>query len=580
MVLALAAPAAAEAHPRLVSSVPENGSAVLRAPAVVFRFDEELLASASRLRVLDASGRVVASSDIEGRRLFLGVNGATLRAALPALAAGTYRAFLDTAGTDLHPTRATITFALGPGARPPRALEALPRQAEPRPGRPEVVARVLAFLSLALVGGIAVIALVAPRRVRGAERLVPAAAAVAAILALLVVVVQVLSLGVGADALAATASSTGAVTTLAQVGALAMAALSAAAWRTRAGQVATVVAAAGAAALAAIGSHATAAGLVPALLLAAHLAAATTWIGVVAIGTLTLAVPLRAGGAPRRAALVDLRRIGAVAAGCAAVVGVTGLAVVGAHVATVDALLETIYGRSVIAKTLLLALALGLALVTRRALGGRDEQSASWSVPLEAAVLVLVLVPAALLGAGAPATGVQYTARPQRPGSLIVVRSQGDLEVTLTAAPNRPGQSFLTVVAAPTVNPAAPVTAVTVVVDDGVVAPQSVASVRDAPSADGTSAFRWETAAVRFSREGPVRLRVLVTRQGAAGSAIAAPWVVGARSPIETAPALVSRRRIGGAATVVAIALAVVLAAVAIVRRRRGTTFVPRPPPL
>ncbi len=107
-VLLPAQPAAA--HAVLVSSDPVNGSSLSRAPAVVqLRFSEDLMATGSTARLVDAGGTPVPGARVaadSGRHRDL-----TLR--MPTLAAGSYAVVWQVSGaSDGHPTGGILVFTV------------------------------------------------------------------------------------------------------------------------------------------------------------------------------------------------------------------------------------------------------------------------------------------------------------------------------------------------------------------------------------------------------------------------------------------------------------------------------------
>ena len=256
------------------------------------------------------------------------------------------------------------------------------------------------------------------------------------------------------------------------------AALAASATDGRAGAATLVVAAVGGAALVtiqALGAHAAGVRSARELAVAAdaaHLAAALVWVGGLAVLVLLLVRrPRRAPNVPPALARALWRSFGTTAALSVTVLVASGLYGVARQVASLDALLTTTYGRAVAGKVALFGLmaALGswtsmrLRLPTATVLRRVLRRPAGWGPLAGARLRRLVLVEitvgsAALLAAGLltaspPAVGPRFA-----PASAIGPGSQsqlaGDVLVTLTAQPNRPGSNVFTVHARSTRRPA------------------------------------------------------------------------------------------------------------------------------
>ena len=248
--------------------------------------------------------------------------------------------------------------------------------------------------------------------------------------------------------------------------------------RRGAGTATTVLCALGAAALVtitALGGHAAGVGSARESAVAAdaaHLAAASVWTGGLAMLVLLLVPVLRRrpSVAPPLARAV-WRSFGATAAASVTVLVATGLYGMARQVASLDALLTTSYGRAMAGKVGLFAgmaalgtwtsarLHLPTAAIVRRAL----RRPAGWGpvagasirglVLAEVAVGTAALLVAGLLTASPPAVGPSFApASAAGPGSQS--ETAGDVLVTLTAQPNRPGNNVFTVHARSTRRPA------------------------------------------------------------------------------------------------------------------------------
>jgi copper transport protein len=188
---------------------------------------------------------------------------------------------------------------------------------------------------------------------------------------------------------------------------------------------------------AAAGPHAAVAVGVAAL----HVLAAGAWIGGVAALVLALSAAGRHAGALARACRAPFARAAGVGL---TLVAVTGLLVAGRRVASVDALLTTDYGRTLLTKTALVAAAAGLGLANAVLLARRGRPSRL--VAVEAAAGLGILMAAAVLTASSPPTGPEFAA-PRGVVAPELVQRAGDLLVSATVRPNRPGANVLTVLA-------------------------------------------------------------------------------------------------------------------------------------
>ena len=181
---------------------------------------------------------------------------------------------------------------------------------------------------------------------------------------------------------------------------------------------------------------------------AVHILAAGAWIG----GVVAFGLALGAARGEARAVARACRGAFARVAGLSiAVLAVTGLLAAGAQVASVDALLTTDYGRTLIVKSVLVAgaaaLGAGNALLLRRGELPR-------LLLVETSAGVGILLAAAVLTASPPAKGPEFA--PARPAvAPTLARQVGDLVVTATVRPNRAGPNVMTVARGQRAPPAA-----------------------------------------------------------------------------------------------------------------------------
>jgi copper transport protein len=235
----------------------------------------------------------------------------------------------------------------------------------------------------------------------------------------------------------------------------------------------------------------------------------------------------------------------------------TGLYAAGAEVASVDGLLETAYGRTLAAKVALVGAAGGFGLVNARLL--RRGVAAPRLLLAELAIGVEILLVAGVLTASSPARGPQFAA-PSAVRAPLLVRTVGDVLVTATVRPNRPGPNVVTVEAVSTRRPP-PAAIDRVLVRAGQGTP---AGLR--PVAPG----RW-SGGLAFERDGRRPLEVVVTR---AGRRLAATfdWTVAA--PDLARPVVVSARPLAPLLDAAALALLLAVALAFAAWRRPRLAFI------
>lgn len=205
----------------------------------------------------------------------------------------------------------------------------------------------------------------------------------------------------------------------------------------------------------ALAGHATAFNAISPLRVAAaalHLLAAGIWVGGLLVLSVVVVPMLRQGPDGAALAWTALRRFGALAAGSLAALLITGLLMSGQQVASLDALLLTLYGRALLLK---IGLAAGVALIglanaatlhprvgtLLRVLAPRRLFR---TVPLEAAGAASLLLLAALLGAAPPARGPAFAPPPAEAPTPALTTRADDLVVSFSVKPNRPGRNFVT----------------------------------------------------------------------------------------------------------------------------------------
>ena len=258
-----------------------------------------------------------------------------------------------------------------------------------------------------------------------------------------------------------------------------------------------------------------------------HLLAALTWAGSIACLGIAL---LRARRAlPRPYMLAALRRFVRPAFVCLAVTAVTDTFLASETIGSVDAALRTTYGRSLLLKLLLVALACGLALVSHHRLRHRSQtRIPTRTVAIEGLVAVLIVLATAVVVSGQPATGPQFVDRGPAATIGSLAGRFADLQESFDLRPNRPGDATAVVTVFDTRRPPpGPVTAVSVRLGTDHPVPATVVS-------GGTWAAR-----LPVLTEGDVGIEVRVTRAGAPTVTAHYGWSVA--PAVRPEPRLVSR---------------------------------------
>jgi copper transport protein len=454
----------AGAHASLLRATPADGAtAESSPPAVRLWFTEALAPRVLTARVYDGRGHVVPGTRVR----FSGGSPHSFEVVLPHLRKGVYATvWTAMSKDDGHLTGGTLVFGVGVHA----AAAGTPVPGAPPPG--DALLRWLQFtFSAVLIGGLAfsILVLRPSSRAVGAavgapDRRVLALAAVSGVGGLLangvLLARAVEALRDGRSLSVATRLvATSRWGELGLGSELALAALIGVTLVLRGPRRSALLPSAAAGAIVAayaaaesLRSHAAATGGgLPRAALAVHLLAASVWLG----GVLALALTL----AMRRDLAPVLRGRFALLAGSGVVlVTVTGLYEVGREVVSVDALLLTFYGRALIVKVALVAVAVGLG--AGHALALRRGAAVRRTLVLELGVGSAVLLAAGSLAAAAPARGPAWG--PPRPVLALTLPAQSaDLIAGVTVRPNRPGRNVFTVQVASSRRPApAPVTAV------------------------------------------------------------------------------------------------------------------------
>jgi copper transport protein len=272
------------------------------------------------------------------------------------------------------------------------------------------------------------------------------------------------------------------------------------------------------------------------------------------------------------------------AAVCVGLLAATGLYDAGRQVASIDALLTTLYGRALLGKVglvlavgvfgLLNMIALRPHLVDplRRLL----RLPAGWTplpptrmrslLVVEAAFGVLLLAAVGLLTAAPPARGPAFAPAPEATPSFQSTSAE-DLLVSLSVKPNRPGSNVFEARAVSTRRPA----------------PGEIEQVKlrftssegsvVSPPLEEVEPGRYRLGGDYLSSAGPWRIEALVERTGLQASQVGFDWTVA--SPVPPREVLVSDRPLEPlllrAAGVLLLAFVLVAAAVLLVRRPPGS---------
>ena len=286
-----------------------------------------------------------------------------------------------------------------------------------------------------------------------------------------------------------------------------------------------------------------------------HLLGAGLWLGCVAVLAM-LVWPRRTGRPGDAATLVRaLRRPFSWLVGGALLLAVlTGLVTLGVQVRSVDALLTTDYGSSLLAKTALMAAAalFGLAnavLLLRLGRRGGDAPTVRMSrlMAIEVALGVGALLAAAELTASAPPRGPEFAApRPVR--ALVLARQVDDVLVGATARPNRVGANVFTVTTSSTRRVyGKPVSSVSLTLRPQVAGGRALTLPLTAIGQD-----KW-TGGTRLGSAGGWQMAVIIRRPG--GERLVAPMTWRVEPADRVLPVRHSARRLAPIADLVALIL-------------------------
>ena len=328
-----------------------------------------------------------------------------------------------------------------------------------------------------------------------------------------------------------------------------------------------------------------------------HLMAASLWVGgllALVVGLLPLALAWRNGPVYAALAHAGWGSFGRLAALSVGVLIASGLYSMGRQVASLDAMLTTLYGRALILKVALVLgigvlgllnssmlhprLATPLARLLRRP-PGWTPLSLRQLPPLliaESGLGLLVLLATGIMLTTPPAHGPALAPAPGlEPGVPTTIRlsqQTDDLLVTFEAEPNQPGRNSMSMRVSEGRRPSAEVFRVIVRFaylgqNLGVVSADAQ-NVFQGTSEEGTSDGLWQLEGDQLSLTGPWQVDVVVRRKGLEDSTASFKWTVS--GPPSARPVILSDQTLEPVLTIAAavILLAVLLIAVGVWLKR------------
>ena len=574
----------ASGHAVLLASLPVDGSTVDTPPSQLsLQFDEDVHVGSTAFHLFDGSGTPVDLPPARSLAAPAAADATVVGVPLPPLARGRYLVrWQSITSDDFHPVSGSFTFGIGVAAGADAGGSSVDRAL----GAPlESLVRTVAIIGYAVLAGSLVLLLLlhamlgaAPRtRARiGRSASVGLGAAVgglAALAALLVV-------GSGAPP-----PSSFLVSWVLAVGCLVVA--GACSRRlARSPLVSRPTAAAGAVGLVSLvgaaygighlGHGAASSGSVLSTL---HVVATSVWTG----GAAVVAVVVLAD---RRSAEVDgravMRRFGVVAIPAILLSAFTGFLLARPLVPASDGLEATGYGRGLLLKLALVAVAVALGGLAFRAARSENATRHGARLVVELTVMVGVLAIAASMSAGQPPDDRHWQPTPSEPATAgLLAADVDDLVLTLTLGPGAPGSNFATVGVLDTRRPT-PAQVSAVLVDLGESAQVAAVLQRDGDTTQsfpGASPNTTWVASGTITSSGRHDIRVTVRRVGLPDAVATFPWQVAPAPGSEVGGAELSGMWTMLAAGVVAVAL-LVLALALLLRRRRAASGVPSGQPV
>lgn len=500
--LAVVATATAFAHAIVTRTDPIDGGVLAEAPRQIrLWFSEEIALNLSKFAVIDTAGGAVPITSVQADA----VESALIIIDLPELKPSAYRVSWDVLSTDdLHLRHGSIVFGVQTAAE--GAAAATPEYV-PQPF--EVMARWIDFVALAsLIGALALTLLALPASIdptltastgRRLLTLAVFAAGAALITSSGGVVGQAVTLSSGNAAGLSVIDAAAQLLTQTEYGSRwlmregwTLALLVILVWQRRQISVnrlmlgATLPLIGALAVLQAMNGHATSftdTSLVRIAADALHLLGAGVWVGGLIALTVAIVPLLRRAESARRGftesalARSILRRFGLLASASLGVLFVTGLYNSGQQVASLDALLFTLYGQALLLKIGLVLIvgligllnsarlhprvAAILQRLIRRPIGSLNHVGRTVTVEAIGAIGILLIV--AVLGSSQPARGPEFDPPTEDTTLQTVSTNVEGLFMTFSIKPNRPGQNFISIGAFNTRRPApAPIEKVTV----------------------------------------------------------------------------------------------------------------------
>lgn len=302
-----------------------------------------------------------------------------------------------------------------------------------------------------------------------------------------------------------------------------------------------------------------------------HLLAASLWVG----GLLALTAALLPLLPRHRNDFAALIRAGwqpfsRIAAFSVLLLIATGLYSTGRQVASPDALIGTLYGQVLSAK-LIIMLLVGTAGVLNSILlhpglaaplARRLHRPTGWTpfslnrlpqlVILEASLGLLVLGATAILTATPPARGPQFEVAAENIPSMLD-QTSGDMLVTFSAKPNRPGQNIFTVRAASTRRPA-PAEVMRVILRFTYLGQELGRTSADALEIEPGL---YQVGGNYFSLAGDWQVQVVVRRKGIEDQVAEFHWIVAPPGPVQ--PVLISKASLAAPLTLAAGGISLVI---------------------
>jgi len=580
------------AHAIVTRTDPVDGAVLAEAPKQIrLWFSEPVSVDLSKFEVTDGHGQRLTTT-VQADN----ADEALIIIDLPALSPDAYRVAWDALSTDdLHITRGSIVFGVGMAAD-----SAAVAQASAAPQPLEVVIRWADFVALATLIGALALQLLLPAPIDPGRSLIVAteqrllklalvAAAAALITSLGGIIVQAIALGsanlsAGEAAWQLLTQTSYGLRWMMREG-WTIVLLIIIAWQRRQPQLNRLVLGAtlplllALAVLQAMNGHAASStdlsnvGIVATAL---HLLGAGVWVGGLIALAAAIAPLLRRSFEEAALARTILRRFGLIAAASLSVLFVTGIYNSGQQVASLDALLYTLYGQALLLK-IGLVLAVGFIglmnsaqlhprvaapfqRLLRRPIGSpapRPPRHLGRTVLLEALGATSILLFAALLGSSQPARGPEFDPPSVEAAIKTASGNAADLSVTFSVRPNRPGQNFVTIGAFDTRRPApAPITHVTVRFT-----PPNGASefVRDAELIGNG---KYQIAGDAINVAGDWQMTVAVQRHGLADAVWTLPWTVVSPTEAYRHPVQISNQPLAPWLTLAAVLIALIIVGV------------------